>query len=68
MTFILSPVAKIILIILAIFLFIYSTVIIYKNEAKLARVVWILANSILFPIVPMIYILMNKLKKNSYKN
>ena len=60
MSFMLSPIDIIVLTILSLALFVYSTIIIYKNEEKLARVIWILANISFFPIVPIIYILMSK--------
>lgn len=63
MTFILSPIGKIILFIVLAFLIISALYKINKLETGLVKTIWIIACVVLFPIMPIVYLLINFKKK-----
>ncbi len=64
LSFTIGPFDIILLLVAAAILFAYSTYIIFRNETGLVRFMWIMANILLFPIVPVVYIIMTKLLNN----
>jgi uncharacterized Tic20 family protein len=64
MSFILSPVIKILLFLLIVFLFIYSIYKINKLETGFLKLFWIISCVLFFPILPLIYLILNLNKKN----
>ena len=63
MTFILSPIGKIVLFILLTILIVSALYKINKLETGLVKIIWIIACVVLFPIVPIIYLLINFKRK-----
>ena len=63
MTFILSPIGKIILFIVLAFLIVSALYKINKLETGLVKIIWIIACVVLFPIMPIVYLLINFKKK-----